>query len=137
MYIERVFKLLSLVTPAQSLTEEDHFKVFPHLNRLSKEELVLVGTALGLLYTKCTDMSKGQIVSAWLKGDGNVKKDGKDSRTWDTLITTLKKCGHNGIAEDVQKVAMINKACIHEHSIIFFLHVAFKRRQLKLTDPMN
>ena len=114
------FKLLSPVTPAQSLTEEDHFEVFSLLNKLSKEELVQVGTALGLLYTSCTDMGKGQIVSAWLKGNDNVLKDGKDSRTWDALITALKKCGHNGIAQDVQKVVMINKPCVHEHIIIVY-----------------
>ena len=103
-----VFKLLSLVTPAQSLTEEHHFEVFSHLNKLSKEELVRVGTALGLLFRNCTDMSKDQIVTAWLKGNDNVVKDERDSRTWDALITALKKCGNNGIAKDVQEVA---KAC--------------------------
>ena len=117
--------MLSLFTPAQSLTE-DHFpEVNPLLKRLSKDELVLVGTALGLLYTNCKDMSKTDIVSAWLRGNDNVltASDGGDSRTWDALIAALKSNGYSGVADNVQKVAIINKAILpmSSYNIIFII----------------
>ena len=117
--------MLSLFTPAQSLTEDHFVEVHSLLKGLSKNKLELVGTTLGLTYTNCKDMSKADIVSAWLGGEDKVPTaaDGGDSRTWDALIAALKSNGYSGVADNVQKVAIINKAILpmSSYNIIFII----------------
>ena len=84
-----------------------HFEVTQSLKDLSNDELIELGTALGLPFSKlkrysaeslCDDM-----VHAWLRKDDDVlEKSGEPS--WESLATALEAIGIKGTAENIRMV---------------------------------
>ena len=86
-----------------SLGSADHFQVSSLLEDLNNDNLRKLGTALGLAFTKLKRMTlPGDMVEAWLRGDGDViKTSGPPS--WESLAIALEKTGHTKIAITIRR----------------------------------
>ena len=81
---------------------DDHFEVIEFLRNLDKNNLMMLGGALGLSYPKLKEMEplRGDMVAAWLNKENLVsKKSGEPS--WESLKAALKKIGQTGLADTI------------------------------------
>ena len=89
-------------TTCTSLTTTDLPSVVKYLNSLPTPQIKILGSELGLDFTRLTNMDQATLsqdmVTAWLRKDDNVKET-----TWQALITALESVGHTGIASDIKK----------------------------------
>ena len=84
---------------------KDHFPVTKCLEDFSNDELMSLGTALGLRYTKVRNMRcplLGEMVAAWLNGEDEVLSV-TGAPSWDSLSKALKKINQPGIADKIPK----------------------------------
>ena len=73
------------------------------LNDLNKQEVIKVGLALGLCYSKMRRMdSIEDIIAAWLRKDDNVCK-ASGNPSWVSLTKALDANGHTGIADTIRE----------------------------------
>ena len=82
------------------------FDISNYLNKLNKAELHNLGMALGLSYTRLTEMKNyptfcADMVAAWISKLDFVQTRGMP--TWRNLVTALRKVGQNGIANKIMK----------------------------------
>ena len=87
-----------------SLGTVDHFQVSSLLKALNNDEVITLGTALGLDFNKLKRMTSlpDDMVGAWLRGDDNViETSGPPS--WGSLATALDKTGHTKIAITIRR----------------------------------
>lgn len=84
-----------------------HEKVMKHLKDLPNEELIRLGSVLGVSHFKL-ERYKHQddlcycIVAAWLRAEGDVlRKSGRPS--WERLTKALEEICENGIKQDIIK----------------------------------
>ena len=83
---------------------DDHYAVTKELSYLDNQELIRLGTALGLLYPHLKRMMNlpGDMVDSWLRKDDNVlNKSGPP--TWASLAKALEAIDHTGIAAMIRK----------------------------------
>ena len=76
---------------------DDHHTICVALEDLELSHIARLGGALGLLYSKCADMSSiEELVASWLRGEDNVlnKKYGKP--TWNRLASALEEIRQMG-----------------------------------------
>ena len=80
-----------------------HQDVCNFLEDLEILHLRKLGGALGVSYGKCQKFSdSGGFVASWLRKEDDVlEKSGRP--TWSSLVSTLKKIGQTGIANDIMK----------------------------------
>lgn len=79
-----------------------HHDVCIALKHLCPADLVELGGALGLSYTKCIRFEKvGNFVSSWLKREDNVLHQSGEP-TWSKLAGALEEIGQTGIAQDIK-----------------------------------
>ena len=88
---------------------DDQFAVTKYLDPMDKQDIIRLGTALGLSYPdlKKKDNLPDDMVYAWL-----LKKDKvieKGPLTWSTLVKALKSINHNGIAKKIEQGQLGNK----------------------------
>ena len=76
------------------------YAVSQYLKDIDREELIRLGLALGLLYSRLEGMKMfpEDVIAAWLRGDD---KCGPPS--WTSLATALEGKGHTAIASKVRK----------------------------------
>ena len=82
----------------------DHFETSRLLKALSNDELIELGTALGLSFSNLKRMTMllGDMIQAWLNGDDDITtRSGPPS--WTSLATALERTGHTAIASKVRK----------------------------------
>lgn len=81
--------------------ELHHFEVYSHLQSLDNDQIMDLGGALGLSYTRLQKMKHlpDNMVAAWLRKENYVN----DDPTWNTLIKALEKVGQAGIAKAIGK----------------------------------
>ena len=96
--------------PSPTLTHADHCRIVPYLQQLTVQELINVGVKLGLQYSKLKNLSPecilNDMVHAWLrKDDCVIKTTGEPS--WKSLTEALRDCGHEGIAQMIEKGAIL------------------------------
>ena len=87
-----------------SLGTVDHFQVSSLLKALNNDEVITLGTALGLDFNNLKRMTSlpDDMVGAWLRGDDNViETSGPPS--WESLATALDKTGHTKIAITIRR----------------------------------
>ena len=86
----------------------DHRAVTKHLEDLGHEELIVLGTELGLKYPRLRRMTSlmGELVAAWLNGQDDVLK-ASGPPSWASLIKALGNIGQHGIAQRIDKGMMI------------------------------
>ena len=94
--------LFPFFTFVAQLTVDDYLKVTQYLETLLPKDLMQLGEALGLQYSKlfkmalCGDLLR-DVVLAWLNQQDNVmKRSGK--ATWRSLIKALRTIGHEVLA---------------------------------------
>ena len=84
--------------------DSDSFKVISHLQKLDSDQMIDVGGALGLSYSKLRKMTKfpDDMVASWLRReDFVVSKSGEP--TLRTLVEALRMVGQEGTARDIEK----------------------------------
>ena len=74
--------------------------VSEYLKDVNREEVIRLGLALGLLYSRLEGMKMfpEDVIAAWLRGD-----DECGFPSWTRLATALDKTGHTAIASKVRK----------------------------------
>ena len=74
-----------------------------YLDPIEKQDIIRLGTVLGLLYPKLKKMDNlpDDMVYAWLLKQDNVLEIG--TPTWRTLISALRKVDQNGIASTIEQ----------------------------------
>ena len=94
---------------------EDHFKVIKFLENLDKRDLMKLGGALGLFYTKLKNMESlcEDMIAAWLNKEDFVSKKSGDP-SWDSLKTALSEIGQAGLANAITEGVYI----IHGNSYV-------------------
>ena len=101
------FPLYSMATSTSlrdNLSKADHYEVCKSLKVLNTEQLIELGTALGLDFANLKKMKDlpGDMVHAWLNGmDYVLKKSGSPS--WTCLIKALDSVGQGGVASTIRK----------------------------------
>lgn len=80
--------------------------IIQHLKTLTNEELIGIGTSLGLRYTTLKKMKSDSLlhgmVHAWLRKDDEVTEvSGEPS--WESLVIALKVNGLNRLAFDISR----------------------------------
>ena len=87
-----------------SLGTADHFQVSSLLEDLNNDEVIKLGTALGLAFNKLKKMTSlpDDMVGTWLRGDDDVIKT-SGPPTWESLATALDKTGHTEIAITIRR----------------------------------
>ena len=100
----------------------DHFEVTQLLKDLHKEDIIRLGTALGLSFVKLTKMGMfpDEMVAAWIRGDDNVNKT-SGPPSWESLATALDKTRHTDIASKARKVSMEGEVERHDLILLFQL----------------
>ena len=86
------------------LSTADHFEICRYLKDLDDDDLIELGTALGLLFPNLKKMKKlpQDMVQAWInKKDNVLKVSGVPS--WNSLITALEKINQNGVAATLKE----------------------------------
>ena len=83
---------------------KDHFQVTEYLSDLTKEELLKLGSALGLLWPNLKKMTMlcEDLVEGWLNGADNVVAT-SGQPTWASLIKALEKIKLKGVAGKIKK----------------------------------
>ena len=103
--VDCLYQVTFFVTAVESsLGPPDHFETSRLLKPLSNDELIELGTALGLSYSNLKRMTMllGDMIQAWLNGDDDVTtRSGFPS--WTSLATALERTGHTTIASKVRK----------------------------------
>ena len=102
--------MATATTQRDSLSREDYFEVCKSLKVLKNEELIELGTALGLDYTNLKRMKDlpGDMVHAWLNGmDYVLKKSGLPS--WTSLVLALENISQGRVAFTIRKGIAIAK----------------------------
>ena len=86
------------------LSGVDHFNISQRLRPFKNEQLITLGTALGLEFSTIQRMNNlpDDMVNAWLIGADNVIKTSGPA-SWASLITALRKIGQQGIASAIQR----------------------------------
>ena len=71
-----------------------------YLKDMNREEVIRLGLALGLLYSRLEGMKMfpEDVIAAWLRGD-----DECGFPSWTSLATALERTGHTVIASKVRK----------------------------------
>ena len=89
---------------SHSLSPADHFKVSTVLKDLNNEQLIRLGTALGLRYPHLQRMDSlpEDLVSAWLNMEDEVM-DTSGIPTWSSLIKALEDTDQKGVASHIRK----------------------------------
>ena len=91
-------------TLSDRLSTKDHFEVCKNLKPLNNEQLIELGTALGLDFVNLKRMKDlpGDMVHAWLNGMDNVtEKSGWPS--WTSLINALENISQGGVASIIRE----------------------------------
>ena len=80
-----------------------HFEITHRLRDLDNDQIVDVGTALGIKHPKLKRMRSlpGDMVAAWLRREDDVLDVGDPS--WKVLSEVLKNCGQKGLAREIQR----------------------------------
>ena len=94
--------LICVINIVKLLTTKDHFEVTEFLRNLDKNELIRLGEALGLSYSKLKKMEPlcEEMVDAWLKQEEDViEQSGEPS--WKSLKAALKKIGQTGLIRTI------------------------------------
>ena len=132
-YFHIILALDELQQPApelqKPLSTDDHFKVSQRLKHLTNEDLIKLGTALGLHYSNVKKMKDlpEEMVHAWLIGADNVFK----TASWASLITALRKIDQKKIASAIQTDETSKNDCPLSHhpltplSVAMVMHVNF------------
>ena len=90
--------------PTKLLTMADHSKIENFLEGLDSEQVIRLGTSLGLLYPSVKKMKTlADMIAAWLREEKNVTK----SPSWNSLVDALKDIGQNGIASAIEKKYLV------------------------------
>lgn len=87
--------------------DQDHYEVCQSLRNLSRQDLIVLGGALGLTYPNLEKMYLAEMVAAWLNQQDNVLKHSGEP-TWGGLADVLEEIGHIGTAEDIRKTKCHN-----------------------------
>ena len=96
------------------LTTKDHFKVTEFLRNLDKNELIRLGEALGLSYSKLKKMEPlcEEMVAAWLKQEEDViEQSGEPSL--ESLKAALKKIGQTGLVNAITDTQGRLASCLY------------------------
>ena len=82
----------------------DYFEVTRLLEDMTINDIIQLGTALGLSYHKLEKMEfiPDNVVAAWLRQDDLVLKN-SGPPSWTSLATALKEIGHLSIAAKIRK----------------------------------
>ena len=83
---------------------DDHFNVTEYLGELQTEQILRLGSALGLCYPHLKKMPSllGDMVEAWLRKDDHVlTRSGPP--TWKSLVKFLEVTNNTGIAKNIRK----------------------------------
>ena len=80
------------------------FEITQYLNDLSKEHLISLGGALGLLFPTLQQMNDlpSDMVAAWLLRQEDVLRRSGEP-TYERLAIALEEIGQNGLAKDVRE----------------------------------
>ena len=91
--------------PTTLLTMTDHPTIENFLEELDNEQVIGLGTSLGLLYPRVKKMKAlpADMIAAWLRKEKNVTK----SPSWNSLVDALKDIGQNGIASAIEKKYLV------------------------------
>ena len=98
---------------------EDHFEVTEFLRKLDKNDLIRLGGALGLSYSKLKEMERlrEDMVAAWLNEEDFVsEKSGEPS--WKSLKEALKKIGQTGLADNIRGTIGILIIVVHNYATL-------------------
>ena len=81
-----------------------HSQISRHLKELDNDQIVDVGSTLGINYVKVTRMRSlpGDMVAAWLRREDDVLEISGDP-TWKALTEALKDNGQTGLAMKIQQ----------------------------------
>ena len=107
--ITHTHALYSYTVTSSLLRMADLFEVTELLKIMTKNEMIQLGTALGLSYIRLQKMSiyPEEMVAAWLRQDYQVLKT-SGPPSWTSLVTALKRINQSGIAEIIRKGAFLN-----------------------------
>ena len=105
------------------LSVADHHEVVTSLKNLGDDDLIGLGTALGLLFPNITKMKPdllNKMVHAWLIETDNVTRY-SGTPSWKSLTKALEDIGQKGVASAIKKSMHNNytKICILMSSCIF------------------
>ena len=94
--------------PTALLTMDDHSTINGFLKKLDDEQVIALGTRLGLLYPSVKRMKilPADMIEAWLRKEENVTK-ASGAPSWNSLVDALKDIGQNGIASDIKKKYLV------------------------------
>ena len=78
-----------------------HYEISRHLKELDNDQIIEVGTALGMNHSKLKRMHSlpGDMVAAWLRKEDDVL----ENPTWKVLSEALKDTGQTGLAKKIQQ----------------------------------
>ena len=80
-----------------------HFQITRYLRELNNDQIIGVGSTLGINYVKLTRMHNlpGDMVAAWLRREDDIVEISGDP-TWKALSEALKDNGQTGLAMKIQ-----------------------------------
>ena len=101
--VKEITNINTLTYTYDSATQSslDHFQVSSLLQDLNNDEMIKLGTALGLDFNKLKSLPD-DMVGAWLRGDDNVIET-SGPPNWESLATALDKTGHTKIAITIRR----------------------------------
>ena len=101
---------------SHNLSTADHFKVSKVLKALDNEQLIRLGTALGLEYPHLKRMQTlpEDMVAAWLNMEDEVM-DTSGIPTWSSLIKALEDTDQKGVAFNIRKGKFEPPYCVADH----------------------
>ena len=81
-----------------------HFRISRHLKELENDQIIDVGTALGINHAKLKRMRSlpGDMVAAWLRREDDVIEF-SGNPTWKALTRALSDNGQTGLATKIQQ----------------------------------
>ena len=88
----------------------NHLEVKQALDQLSNDELITLGTALGLHYNHLKRMQKplDEMVASWLKEEDDVCTVSSPP-SWASLVKALRNTSHEGIARGIEREKLAMK----------------------------
>ena len=101
---------------SHNLSTADHFKVVKVLKALDNEQLIHLGTALGLEYPHLKRMQTlpDDMVFAWLNMEDEVM-DTSGIPTWSSLIKALEDTDQKGVASRIRNGKFGPPNCVDDH----------------------
>ena len=88
-----------------TVDEKDWATICGYLRIMDRPQIQQLGGELGLSVFNLQMMLNipGDMVTAWLRKQDNVKEKSGDPLTWKALVDALKRIGQQGIADDIFK----------------------------------